>query len=160
MWYRVRVTVSHTAALSSISNRIGIFHFFRGLGIRRDGEAETQSFVSVPNIPRLKTKSLCSAYIVKVCVLVDSKFVCWVGMLNLVTPLVLFNKSRLILALGFTFTLPYLTFIHHAHYTANNTYTYIQPWHLLMLTNTHYPAVMQKYKMGHSIISIHSKVVF
>ena len=34
-------------------------------------------------------------------------------MLNLATPLVLFDKSRLLLASGFIFTLPHLTFITH-----------------------------------------------
>jgi hypothetical protein len=57
-------------------------------------------------------------------------------MLNLVAPLVLFNKSRLILALSFAFTLPHLTFVDdttiqhfhiHSSLTSSCTYRYTSP---------------------------------
>ena len=44
------------------------FKFLTGTGIRRNGNAELQSLVSVPNIPGLNTKYLRCA-LVKVCVL-------------------------------------------------------------------------------------------
>ena len=52
------------------------------------------------------------------------RFVCRMGMLNIVTPLVLFNKSKLMSAPGFSFNPPHLTFISHTlHHNTTLTHT-------------------------------------
>ena len=84
------------------------FSFLLGAGIRGVGGAEPQPFVSVLNILELNSKSICSAYDVKAYVLLTAIRLC-IGMLNIAAPLLLFSKSRLMLALGFLFTLPHLT---------------------------------------------------
>ena len=84
-----------------------------GTWIWRDGEADPQSLVSVPNIPGLHPKSLCSAYEVKAYVrvlLITSRRI---GTLSPATALMLLKKSRLMPATDFPFTFPHLKLLHH-----------------------------------------------
>ena len=73
----------------------------------------------------------------------------------------LYDKSRLMLALGFSFTLPHLTIITHILYH-NTTWTNSHLSHLLIL-KTHITLQFDcrndaKYKMVHTLTAILSKV--
>ena len=76
-----------------------------------------------------------------ICIFGSYSFIEWIVTLNLGAPLLLFDKSRLILAPGFSFTFPNLTLITRTlHYNTIYIYiyTYIHPWYLLL---THHPAI-------------------
>ena len=82
-------------------------------------------------------------------------------MLSLAAPLMILDKSRLMTAPGFPFTLPHLTFLIHT-LRHNTKITFIHRRHLLNVTVTHHSAmwlaeVVQKSKMSHTSTSISSK---
>ena len=77
------------------------------------------------------------------------------GTLNLAVPLVLYEKSRIMLVPDFAFTVPNFIFITNTLTTIQHLHTYAHPKHFLKFTVTNPPGmrlaeVVKKLKMDHS----------
>ena len=106
---------------STIPGRLGIFN--RNISPwnlgGRDGGVEPQSLVSVPNLPELNPKYLCSASDMKLTIRLSDGD-------NLAASRWFFQKSRLMTAPGFPITITRLIFIAHTlHHNTSTTLIHI-----------------------------------
>ena len=108
-----RVIAFQAAISGSVRGRAKIFNkkrFLSGTG-GGGGGAEPQSLIYVPNLSGFNPKTCHRAYDVKAYVLLIAIRLLDGDVKTIAALLVLFNKTRLMPALGFPFTLYHLTFI-------------------------------------------------
>ena len=109
----------HTVVPDSVPSRLEIFSFSMVWDLQEMVGQNCDSYFILQNIPGLNPKSLQSTFVLKAYVLFV-QVMCQMGILSLTASLMLFDKSRLMPSLDFSFS------FHHSNFTPEyNTHTLI-----------------------------------